>query len=312
MIKKELFHFLLFTFCLNSCELIETTLNETTETTIPVVEPTTMTREEAIQAYNEEYTSMSSYTWNGSVNNCDAGNIPQSILDVVLRRVNFYRKLVGLSTNCKLIENLNTNAQQAALIMHANGQLSHSPSSNWNCYSDEGANGANCNLAYTSWKRDKLQNYIDQWIKDAGSNNKAVGHRINILREKENISFGFGSTGNFAALSRDWLSGDEVEQKLTYIAYPPKGHIVSELVYPRWSFNITGINLSSATITMTDKQGNTIDLEKLTYDSSFNALVWEPNISTNISTDTQYTVEISNINGAHRDTYTYDVVLIKL
>jgi uncharacterized protein YkwD len=64
--------------------------------------------------------------WTGSVAGCDAGSIPASVRDDLLAAVNFYRALadVGPVTRDSALD---ADAQAAALIMDANGALSHQP-----------------------------------------------------------------------------------------------------------------------------------------------------------------------------------------
>jgi hypothetical protein len=69
-------------------------------------------------------------------------------------------------------------AQQAALMMSANGQLSHNPPPSWLCYTAEGAQAAGSSNLYLGRFGPAA---ITGYVYDAGSGNYAVGHRRWIL-----------------------------------------------------------------------------------------------------------------------------------
>ncbi|MFY0532355.1 CAP domain-containing protein [Nannocystis pusilla] len=80
---------------------------------------------------------MSEGTWSGAVAGCQAGDTGAPGRDNALRLINLYRWLAGLPA-VGHDAGLNAKAQQCALMMHANGQLSHDPPMQWDCYSADG------------------------------------------------------------------------------------------------------------------------------------------------------------------------------
>ena len=74
-----------------------------------------------------------SHDWTGDIDKCVAGTTSQPYRDSIFQRLNWYRQMAGLNP---VVENLEFSdyAQHAALIMAAEGGLSHSPPADWACY----------------------------------------------------------------------------------------------------------------------------------------------------------------------------------
>ena len=116
--------------------------------------------------------------WTGSVAGCDAGTTNVAHQQAVIDRVNYFRALAGLPPVTLLQGTPTIQVQAAALMMSANGMLSHTPPASWQCYSADGAMGAgNANLALGYFGVDSVDKYVD----DPGGNNAAVGHRRWVL-----------------------------------------------------------------------------------------------------------------------------------
>ncbi|MFL6059971.1 MAG: CAP domain-containing protein [Marmoricola sp.] len=135
----------------------------------------------------------------GSLLGCHAGITSGSTNAATLSSLNFVRSLAGLGP-VSFSPALNSSAQQAALIMAANGSLSHYPSSSWRCWSSTGARAAsrsNLALAYPSLRAGQI---IDLYMDDPGSDNVAAGHRRWILNPFSTV-MGSGSTATANALT---------------------------------------------------------------------------------------------------------------
>ena len=65
-----------------------------------------------------------SEVWSGNQTQCNAGDAPAHTRAGVLRRVNFFRAMAGVPSAVTLNAAYNAKAQQAALLMSANGKLS--------------------------------------------------------------------------------------------------------------------------------------------------------------------------------------------
>lgn len=128
----------------------------------------------------------------GSVLGCLPGLSSLSTNAGTLASLNFVRSMAGLAP-VSFSSTMNAAAQKAALIMAANGNLSHYPSSGWKCWTSAGATAAsksNLALAYPSLKAGQI---IDLYMDDPGSTNTAAGHRRWILNPFSTV-MGTGST----------------------------------------------------------------------------------------------------------------------
>ena len=107
-------------------------------------------REQVRSFYNAVYSASEGVPIDSTadVTNCIPGTNSTAFTDVVLRRVNWFRALAGIPASVTFDATNSAKAQQAALIMAANGALSVAPPPSWTCYTANGAQAAgNANLA---------------------------------------------------------------------------------------------------------------------------------------------------------------------
>lgn len=271
-------------------------------------------RDLVVKNYNEIYlaTEVNDVNWTGNTSNCEAGSIPQSVQDKVLKRINYFRTLTGLNGDITFDATKNAKCQKAALMFLANNQLSHTPPSSWTCYTNEGAEAAKSSNIYLGREGTAA---ISGYIEDPGANNYFVGHRRWILYSAAKV-MGHGSTSNSDAL---WVTGgSQTPTSLPeFIAWPPQNYIPAKLVFPRWSFAIPSADFTNTQISMTDKNDNSIGLTVVANNKNGygdNTIVWEPeNINTSSSEDITYNVKVKNVklkDGSTKD-YSYKVIIIQ-
>lgn len=87
------------------------------------------------------------FTTQPDVPNCQPGVLAQRVRDDVLTRLNAIRALHHLPAVSYSTAD-DEQATQAALMMAANGQLSHTPPTSWACYTNIGATGAGTSNLY--------------------------------------------------------------------------------------------------------------------------------------------------------------------
>ena len=139
----------------------------------------TWDRAGVFDAYFEEFDRAEpDWEYTGDVDNCVAGTTGQHFRDSVFQRLNWYRRMAGLST-VEENEESSAGAQQSALMMLAEGRLSHEPDSAWACYSSTGRAYAGSNLGLGT--RVGGLAGIDYYMQDPGEENTEVGHRRWIL-----------------------------------------------------------------------------------------------------------------------------------
>lgn len=281
--------------------------------------------EQAKKDYQDMYlaTKAISLQWSGSTTGCNPGDINATVRQNVIKRINYYRKLVGLPANVTLNSSQNQKCQEAALYMIANHTITHYPSAGGNCYTAGAADAAghgNVAISYGSPELDANHsvNSVSGYIEDPGSNNLAVGHRAWILYPKLSAmgtgSVFNGADQNWAANVLMWGDNMNGQSYSGFVAYPPAGYIPSSLVFPRWSFQMTGADFTSASVTMTDKDGVSIGTTIIHKEAQGGApdarICWEPAISNlpqGITADTEFNVTVSGIKNAPQTSYAYTV-----
>lgn len=291
-------------FSIQSCKKAEDGIPEIPKT------PDQIARELAMENYHNNYLGSNVYTygWSGNISSCTPGSLSDSVFQKVLQRINYYRALVDLEP--VLFDSAyNSKAQQAALMMHANGSLSHNPPTSWSCYTAEGASGAsNSNLNTGGGS-----GAINAFMVDDGSGNQSVGHRRWVINSAPG-KFGYGTTGYYTALYVVSY-GPTPDTLPPFVAWPTKGYMPAQLVPGRWSMSAHNANFLYATVSMTDSAGNNIVCNPLPAvgGAGDNSLVWEPaGIVTNSANDKIYHVTVSNvmtIDGTK--SYSYDVKLFQ-
>lgn len=261
--------------------------------------------------------------WNGDVSGCTAGTTGAAYQDATLRRINWFRAMAGVPAGITLDDTYNQKAQQAALMMSANRQLSHTPPANWLCYTAAGSEGAgksNIGLGQSG-----AQAVAEGYMRDPGANNAAAGHRRWMLYPQTQV-MGVGNVvpadGTSLEASAIWVQDGRYGSarpvvRDDFVAWPPKGFVPYGTVYPRWSFSYPNADFSAATVTMTEN-GASIATRRETLANGYgeNTLVWFPGSYTDgmnwtqPSTDTGYVVTLSNVklNGVNR-TFSYNVTV---
>ncbi|HTJ15080.1 MAG TPA: CAP domain-containing protein [Dinghuibacter sp.] len=266
-------------------------------------------RDEALADYTTNYlgSSLNGVTWNGDVENCDAGTTSAEDKALTLQRLNYFRRLSGLPDGVTLVDSLNDKAQQAALMMKANNQLNHYPDPGWHCFSPMGQlAAARSNLALGVTGPDAVTAYMQ----DAGLTN--VGHRRWVLFPSLTKA-GTGDTDFSNAL---WLIGDFGNRPaLPFVAYPGNGFIPSPLVFPYWSFSVEAADFSQATIQVTGPSGESRSVSVFTPEMGCgdNTLVWNMNdLNTDtLTADRSFRVNVSHVlvGGQPKD-YQYTVSIV--
>jgi len=157
--------------------------------------------------------------WTGNTKNCVAGQSSAEARAASIAAINYARKLNGLPLVSESAA-ATKRGQAAALIMAAENQLSHYPSSGWKCFTQLGAQGAEtANLALASGPAQSIELYLS----DPGANNLGVGHRRWLL-DPNLKNVGVGLTSRSSALVVLYTK-DKDESK--YARFIPNSHTMS-------------------------------------------------------------------------------------
>lgn len=256
--------------------------------------------------------SLQELAWTGDTATCNAGTISDLAQTRTVMRLNYFRRMVGL-TPVTFNSTLNSRCQQAALMMTANKTLNHSPPTTWRCYTQEGADGAgSSNLAGGSHSSAAMT----QYMKDEGGNNTFVGHRRWILYPLI-LEMGSGSTGNYNALATFGKKMATYPATTpAFVAWPAAGYFPYPLVAPRWSFSVhDNADLSACQVNMTGPDGVAKPQTLLPYVKGYGeaTIVWEPTgIDVKNPQDATYSVAVTGVKGGRPDgTYAYQVTMFQ-
>ncbi|MBB1073411.1 DUF4214 domain-containing protein [Rhodoferax sp. 4810] len=228
--------------------------------------------------------------------------------------------MAGVPSDVILNDEYSRQAQQAALMMSANNALSHTPPSNWNCYSTEGATAAsksNLSLGHAGAEA------VTGQMQDNGASNSIVGHRRWILYPQTQ-QMGAGSVTPIDGRSANalWVFDDNMWElrpagRDQFVAWPPPGYVPYQVVYPRWSFSYPDADFSLASVEQLHN-GTPINVSLASVQNGYgeNTLVWIPSPYADGDNwapppaDDVYAVTINNvrINGQSRS-FNYSVTV---
>jgi hypothetical protein len=269
-------------------------------------------RKKALDDYNSNYlgSDLKYSLWDGNINDCVSGLCPQTTNNAVLKRINYFRRLVGLNDNIVWNTSLFPKYQKTALMMKANNQIEHLPPNTWDCWSQEGSDGAaTSNLSLGSHSVDAVTGQV----RDNGSTNADVGHRRWILYSRQSM-MSYGSTDNTMSLGVFGIAnGHKNTQYPEFIAYPPNGYIPFPLLFTRWSCSVPNANMKGAAVVMTGPQGN-VPVKIIANGDEYGdpTVVWEPQgLAVPVTGDFDYTITVSNIVNAPKTSYTYTVKVFR-
>jgi uncharacterized protein YkwD len=171
----------------------------------------------------------------GSVSTCQPGLSSAMSNAATLTAMNYVRSLAGLAP-VTLSPSLNASAQAAALMMSANGALSHDPSSSWKCYTPAGAAAASRSNLALSYPTIQSGQIVDLYMDDPGSTNAAVGHRRWMLNPFV-TQVGTGSTDTANALTVIGPSS-YARPNPRYVGWPTAGYFPNAMEPGgRWSLS---------------------------------------------------------------------------
>lgn len=270
----------------------------------------TSSREQVRTFYNAVFLSSESVAMNSTadVTNCVAGTNAAAFQGAMATRINWFRAMAGVPAAVSLDAAECGFDQDMALMMSANGALSHEPTPDWPCYSSDGANAAsNSNLTLGSSGAQAITGYI--W--DFGTNNFEVGHRRWILYPQTQVmaTGDVPGEGTHQPANATWvfdanIGGPRPATRDAFVAWPPPGYAPAPVVFPQWSFAWSNADFSVATVRMSSN-GVTVPVAIQPYETGFgeNTLVWVPSglDYTTPTTfpfdgaDTVYSVTITNI-----------------
>jgi uncharacterized protein YkwD len=218
----------------------------------------------------------------GNVAACDRGTISEQNAQATLAAVNYIRGLVRLSP-VVLNRARSANAQASALIIAANGSLSHQPARDARCWSKSGYVGAshgNLSLGWTepggSTGQATGPRAVLGYLADRGQSNAIAGHRRWLLWQGL-TEIGTGDTevsNTIVVIPEPFVS----HRGRAWVSWPPAGAFPRELEPDgRWSLSYPGADFSRARVTMKAPDGRPITVRTNPIANGYadNTLTWE-------------------------------------
>lgn len=274
--------------------------------------------------------STASMGWTGNYDSGVAGTVSAEWQEATRVRINFYRAMAGVPADVTFDPVLSAKAQEAALMMSANKTLNHFPPTNWTYYTADGADAAeNGNLALGSAGANAIEGYMmDFGSPEFPDSNFEVGHRRWLLYPQTSV-MGSGDvpgientdikSANTVYVITDEYFDPRPATREEFVAWPPAGHVPSELVYARWSFALEDADFTNASVDMV-RNGQDIPARRETLANFIGdpTLVW---VADNMDTtaratwpapanDEDVTVTVSNVLvGGQNRSYTYTVTI---
>ena len=279
----------------------------------------TSSRAAVTSAYLTRYVpaTKSQINWTGAVTGCKPGTQSADSLAKSASAINFYRGMSGLDS-ITLNSTLNARAQSAALLMAANGALSHTPPKSWRCYSTLGASGANTSNLHggAGYTIPSAASPIEAYMTDYGANNTKVGHRRWLLSPKT-TTMGVGTTKSHNAVTVIGTASSPSRATPAFMPFPNAGYFPQQLEpLGRWSLSSNhGVDFTRATISV-KRNGKNLSVSKHPVSNSYgmpNTVVFEVKgiVKSSGYAPEDYTVSVVGMkrNGAAIAPYTYTVKL---
>ena len=267
---------------------------------------------------------------------CYEGVLKNSEKQKVLNRVNYFRRMHGLS-DVSYNSSADIYVQKASLLSYANKTLNHYPTPAAKCYSveaDSACGSSNLHLGYsTAVSNWKSEDAVDGWLNEKNSIGGAIGHRRWLLNPLlKTVSFGrvdAVETNNYhytASTLHIFDFGPQPASKVEYVAFPygnypnsafePASCYLSFSVFADkttiWGLN-SKVDFKNVTIQVKDPSGSNVAVTDITYDNQgaglTNNLEWK---ASTMITNVKYTVSISNVsvNGTAKN-YSYDFTVVQ-
>lgn len=286
----------------------------------------TSDRQAVLDSYDTEFSKVDpDIGWTGDRSSCAPGTTDPAYRTAIIDRVNWFRAMGGVPATVTENATYSAKAQEAALMMSVSDRLSHTPSSSeFDCWTANGAEAAGKSNLYLGRTGPHA---ITGYMYDPGSGNVSVGHRNWILHPTVQ-QFGTGDTPGSGRLATNalWVVDNTfapqpvLREPQGFIAWPARGFVPGEVVFPRWSFSIRDADFETATVTtqrvvngqVTDSVASPIVFRNDSAGAPFSIIVWEPvGVDTNPAIDETYRITVSGVRlDSVVKSYTYDVIVI--
>jgi hypothetical protein len=229
--------------------------------------------------------------WKGDESDCSIGNHSSVDRDDALRRIKFFRYMVGLSMDVTINSVFDQECGEAAAYLFANSLLTHYPESNKPCFTQlayQAASSSNIGMGMNAAQAIRL------YVADDGNNNlNTLGHRRWILLPSI-IEFGIGQKKNFNVLKVINTARNN-SLTATFVAHPGPGPQFFDLVPRAWSFQMSSISGNNISVVLKRADGVNVDIitNLLPRGYGWDCISFMPTDKSQIKTGYEYKVNIT-------------------
>jgi uncharacterized protein YkwD len=265
------------------------------------------------------------YSVEPAVGQCSPGSVTENEKKKVMARLNYIRSLHNLPPVVYEYGD-DVLTAECSLIIAANQQLSHTPPSSWECYSNDAYEGCNKSNIFIRWGTGsssfESEGVVDAFMTDEGV--PSLGHRRWFIDPwLKHISFGraddFANSVLGSAIKVINSSDQNISSSsITFVAYPYEyypielyndGVMMSFSVISSTSnkWDNKSVNFAGAAIAITDPANKTMKIKDMKFDNEGygvpNNLRW---FAEGIEKGVKYNVTVTNVgvNSAYKN-YSY-------
>lgn len=277
------------------------------------------------------------YSSSPGIQSCEQGTLTPGHKQLAVDELNSFRQFHGLPP-VAYDEAASAEVQSCALMLAANGQLSHDPPSDWLCFNGDGAAACSkSNLYYKSstgsFSTPPPSLSLEAYLLDEGV--ETLGHRRHILNPFL-VRISFGAVDGLTSGDPDypyWYAsalkviyedkGDIEGLGIRYVAYP-QGDYPSRLFLKNWYLSFSAVvdevsfwnnmevDYSHATIQVRDSQDSLLPVSSISWNNDGkglpNHLQWKV---AGLVEGEQYSVKITGVkSGEETRDYDYQFRLV--
>lgn len=242
---------------------------------------------EVCARYRADFPERATTVFTAGTGSCALGSVSAEAIDDALRRLNFFRWLVGVAP-VTVDAAHSTLAQYSAVITDANQarilqqrQSPHHPAPSWTCYTPQGAQGSEeSNIALGS---PSPADSVEGYVTDDGV--PSLGHRRwSLYPALDRVGF-----GHVRRVNAMLVTGTQQVVPPAFVAYPSPGPFPRERMPAEWSiFFPSASGAISVAVTSPSGASIAVDVSPLTEPMAWPGIKIKPRAS--VAANTEYTV----------------------
>jgi tetratricopeptide (TPR) repeat protein len=234
--------------------------------------------------------------------NCEPGEIQEEVYLRLLDRVNYFRRISGITKPVFMVTDFNKRSQMAATLFEANKKMMHEPIEGLRCYTQVAKTAAQNSVLVQS------RNPALALTAIATDKSPSAGNRRWMLYPLSS-NIGYGGSPQFQVF---WFMDhsaldDTLLYKDRFVAWPGPGYTPKMLASGHWSFSVYG-DLQQAKVQVLNAAGKPLEVQVFPQVKGYGlpTIVFAPVLPANGNADEEYQVNITLKSGKK---FSYKVTL---